>query len=76
MEHTKGKWETGKRSSVCYEREIAQLQQQRDALLETCKRDAELANAAISATPTGKYRNKLTEINILRLQAIAKAEEG
>ena len=46
-----------------------------DALLAACERDAELANAAILATPTGDYRNKLTEINILRLQAIAKAKE-
>ena len=30
-------WETGKRSVGCYEREIAQLKQQRDALLEACK---------------------------------------
>lgn len=45
-----------------------------DALYEACKRDAELANAAIIMTPTGEYRNKLTEINILRMQALSKAE--
>lgn len=44
-------------------------------LLKACKRDAELANVAIAATPTGKDRNKLTEINILRLAAIAKVGE-
>lgn len=31
-------------------------------------------NIAISATPTGDYRNRLTELNILRLEAIDKAE--
>ncbi len=44
-----------------------------DILLDACKRDAELANAAISSTPTGEYRDRLTEINILRLQAITEA---
>ncbi len=44
-------------------------------LLEACKRDAELANVAILLTPTGEHRNKLTEINILRLQAITEAEK-
>ncbi len=44
------------------------------ALLAACKQDAELANVAIVMTPTGKERNRLTEINILRLQAIASAE--
>ncbi len=43
-------------------------------LLAALERDAGLANAAIAATPTGKYRNKLTELNILRLEAIAKAK--
>lgn len=43
-------------------------------LLDACKRDALLAAVAISKTPTGDQRNKLTEINILRLAAIAKAE--
>ncbi len=42
-------------------------------LLKTCIRDAELANVAILATPTGITREKLTEINILRVQTIAEA---
>jgi len=48
---------------------------QRDMLLEACKRDSTLANQAISRTPPGPLRNELTEINILRLQAIAKVKE-
>ena len=44
------------------------------ALLAACKRDAALANIAIAATPSGPHRVRLTEINILRLQAIAEAE--
>lgn len=35
-------WNTGNRSSKCYEREIAELKQQRDTLLEACKRFREL----------------------------------
>ncbi len=50
------------------------LKQQRGDLLEALKRDAFLANQAILATPTGDLRNKLTEINILRLAAIANCE--
>ncbi len=46
------------------------------ALLDACKRDAELADAAILSTPSGEYRNKLTEINILRMQAIAEVKKG
>ena len=41
-----------------------------DNLFNACKRDAELVDVAILGTPSGEYRNKLTEINILRLQAI------
>lgn len=44
-------------------------------LLAACERDEELANVAISLTPTSDYRNRLTEINILRLAAIAKAKK-
>lgn len=43
-------------------------------LLKALKRDAELATVAILMTPTGPKRNRLTEINIFRLQAIALAE--
>ena len=43
-------------------------------MYEALKRDELLANVAILATPSGPKRNKLTEINLLRLQAIAKAE--
>ncbi len=46
-----------------------------DDLLNACIRDKELATAAILLTPTGEHRNKLTEINILRLQAIDLAKE-
>ena len=48
---------------------------QRDMLLDACKQDAELATQAINRTPSGPLRNKLTEINILRLQAIANAKK-
>lgn len=44
-------------------------------LLRACERDALLAGIAISETPTGDLRNKLTEINILRLAAIAEAKK-
>ena len=43
-------------------------------LLKACERDALLADIAISATPTSDLRNKLTDINILRLDAITKAQ--
>ena len=46
-----------------------------DNLLEACERDEGLATAAILLTPTGEHRNKLTEINILRMQAISLAKE-
>ena len=46
-----------------------------DDLLKACERDEELATAAILLTPTGEHRNKLTEINILRIQAISLAKE-
>jgi len=45
-------------------------------LLDACKRDAELATQAVLRTPTGPLRNKLTEINLLRLKAITEAEKG
>ena len=45
-------------------------------LLEALKRDSLLADTAILLTPTGPDRNRLTEINILRLAAIAAAEES
>lgn len=39
--------------------------------------DADLAyNVAIDRTPTSSYREKLTERNILRLNALAKLQEG
>jgi len=44
-------------------------------LLDACERDALLANIAIAETPTGDLRNKLTEINILRIAAISKAKQ-
>ncbi len=44
-------------------------------LLDACIRDEKLATVAILSTPTGEHRNKLTEINILRLQAISLAKE-
>jgi hypothetical protein len=46
-----------------------------DELVGALERDEELANAAILRTPAGEYRNKLTEINILRLQALESAKE-
>ncbi len=46
-----------------------------DNLLDACVRDEELATAAILLTPTGERRNKLTDINILRMQAISLAKE-
>jgi len=45
-------------------------------LLDACERDALLADISISATPTEDLRNKLTDINILRLAAITKAMKG
>ncbi len=58
------------------ERRAIQIAQEHNTfldLLEACKRDATLADVAIALTPTGKGRNRLTEINILRLAAIGKA---
>ncbi len=55
--------------------QIKQLRASHAALLTALARDGALADAAISATPTGKYRNRLTELNILRLQAIKEAKE-
>jgi len=43
-------------------------------MYDALKRDELLANVAILATPSGPKRNKLTEINILRMKALAKAE--
>ncbi len=54
-------------------RAVINLMAAAPALLEACKRDAYLADSAILATLTGE-RNKLTQINILRLQAIAQAK--
>lgn len=45
-------------------------------LLAALKRDALLADIAIAQTQTSDLRNKLTEINMLRLAAIAKAKKG
>ncbi|KKN07557.1 hypothetical protein LCGC14_1065780 [marine sediment metagenome] len=44
-------------------------------LLMACKRDSLLADIATAQTPTGDLRNRLTEINILRLAAIQKAKQ-
>ncbi len=44
-----------------------------DGLLETCRRAELVYNLAIMATPTGPRRNKLTEMNLLRLQALQVA---
>lgn len=43
-------------------------------MYEALKRGELLANVSILATPSGPKRNKLTEINLMRLQALAKAE--
>ncbi len=44
------------------------------ALLTHLKKAELVYNAAILATPTGDFRNKLTEMNIERLQTITEAE--
>ncbi len=45
-----------------------------DDLLEVCKKDEEFANLAILSVPTSSFRDHLTELNILRLAAIKRAE--
>lgn len=45
-------------------------------LLKACKLGEATANTAIHATPTGGFREALTCVNILRLEAIAKATKG
>ena len=45
-------------------------------LLEACKVASSVYGRMICRTPTGDERNRLTEQNILRLAAIAKAEKG
>ena len=45
-------------------------------LLEVLKQCELLASQAIERTPTGNLRDKLTEINLLRLQAISRIEKG
>lgn len=42
-------------------------------MLQLCKDMSLLADVAISATPTGEVRNRMTEINILRMDAVATA---
>jgi hypothetical protein len=46
-----------------------------DNLLEALKKSEHAYNRAISLTKTGNARNVLTDLNILRLQAIAQAEK-
>ena len=56
-------------------RHICKCVNSHEALLEAL-RDASFAfDAAIANTPTGRYREKLTELNILRLQAIKDATQ-
>lgn len=51
-----------------------QLLVQRDELLAACEAAQLVYNYAISSEPTGKFRNRLTKENILRMHAIAKAK--
>ena len=44
-----------------------------DALLDACKKASYVYDVAISETPTGLRRERLTELNILRMQAIQEA---
>ncbi len=81
MEHDKGKACFGGRFFYdCFGRPIPTqsnvdfLHGLTSDMYEALKRDELLANVAILATPSGPKRNKLTEINLLRLQALAKAE--
>ncbi len=46
-----------------------------DTLLAACEKANYVYDFAICQTPTGKEREKLTERNILRLQAIAAAKK-
>jgi len=46
-----------------------------EKLLGQIEKDGFLANHAINTTPTGNLRNKLTEMNIERLQTLKEAEK-
>jgi len=56
--------------------EIESLQTQRDDLLNVCEKAEIPYNTLIALLRTGGTRNRFTEQNILRLQAIAKAKAG
>ena len=56
--------------------ELDRLKKVNAELLAACKRDRILADVAILSTPIGDARNELTDVNILRLQAIVNAEGG
>ena len=47
-----------------------------DDLLAACEKAQFVYDYVICRTPTGPERNKLTERNILRLQAIAKVKKS
>jgi hypothetical protein len=44
-------------------------------LVEALEKDDFLANMAINFCPSGALRNKLTDLNLLRLQALAENEK-
>ncbi len=70
-EPIENEWQTGKRSVSCYEREIKDLKQQRDDLLEACKAQ-EKADNWFGPSDTG---HKLKEIaRKLSFAAIAKCD--
>lgn len=55
--------------------EIVRACNAHDDLLAACEKAQFVYDYAICRTPTGPERNKLTEQNILRMAAIAKAKE-
>ena len=61
-------------ATVHGDKAIASLIVAAPELLAACERDAMLADHAILRTPTSPLRNKLTEVNLLRLKAISNAK--
>ena len=60
----------GIEEDLTFEAEAKQLQAQVERLKTQIRKDAFAFNQAINMTPTGDLRNKLTEMNIERLQAL------
>ena len=66
-EPIENEWENGKRSVDCYEREIADLKQQRDDLLEALKQISDIEDARFTHAGFDLEVNNIAKATIAKV---------